>query len=53
MLRFSESFDKLPLKRLLIKLKAYGIGESMISWIQAWLTHRRQRVIVEGEISNW
>ena len=25
----------------------------MISWIQSWLTHRRQRVIVEGEISNW
>ena len=25
----------------------------MISWIQAWLTDRRQRVIVEGEISNW
>ena len=25
----------------------------MINWIQAWLTDRRQRVIVEGEISNW
>ena len=25
----------------------------MISWIQAWLTDRRQRVIVEREISNW
>ena len=25
----------------------------MISWIQAWLTDRRQRVIVEGDISNW
>ena len=24
----------------------------MVSWIQAWLTDRRQRVIVEGEISN-
>ena len=43
----------MPHQRLLIKLKAYGIGESMINWIQAWLTDRRQRVIVEGEISNW
>ena len=25
----------------------------MISWLQAWLTDRRQRVIVEGQISNW
>ena len=40
-------------QRVLIKLKAYGIGESMMSWIQAWLTDRRQRVIVDGETSNW
>ena len=25
----------------------------MIDLIQTWLTDRRQRVIVEGEISNW
>ena len=52
-LDFQKAFDKVPHQRLLIKLKAYGIGESMINWIQAWLTGRRQRVIVEGEISNW
>ena len=23
------------------------------NWIEKWLTHRRQRVIVDGEISNW
>ena len=22
-------------------------------WIEKWLTHSRQRVIVDGEISNW
>ena len=48
-LDFQKAFDKVPYQRLLIKLKAYGIGESMINWIQAWLTDRRQRVIV-GEI---
>ena len=52
-LDFQKAFDKVPHQRLLIKLKAYGIGESMINWVQAWLTDRRQRVIVEGEISNW
>ena len=51
-LDFQKAFDKVPHQRLLIKLKAYGIGECMINWIQAWLTDRRQRVIVEGEISN-
>ena len=25
----------------------------MINWLEKWLTHRRQRVIVDGEISNW
>ena len=52
-LDFQKAFDEVPLQRLLIKLKAYGIGESMIGWIQAWLALRRQRVIVEAEISNW
>ena len=52
-LDFQKAFDKVPHQRLLIKLKAYGIEEGMINWIHAWLTDRRQRVIVEGEISNW
>ena len=51
-LDFQKAFDKVPHQRLLIKLKAYGFAESMTSWIQAWLTDRRQRVILDGEISN-
>ena len=47
-LDFQNAFDKVPHQRLLIKLKVYGIGETMISWIQAWLTDRRQSVIVGG-----
>ena len=38
---------------MLLKPKAQGIGNDVISWIEKWLTHRRQRVIVDGEISNW
>ena len=52
-LDFQKAFDKVPHQTLLIKLKAYGIGESVINWIQTSLTDRRQRVIVEEEISNW
>ena len=47
-LDFHKAFDKVPYQRLLIKLKTYGIGESIISWTQTWLTERRQRVIVDG-----
>ena len=36
---------------MLLKLKAQG--NDVINWIEKWLTHRRQRVIVDGEISNW
>ena len=52
-LDFQKAFDKVPLQRLLLKLKAHGIGNDVINWIEKWLTHRRQSVIVDGEISNW
>ena len=51
-LNFQKAFDKVPHQRLLLKLKAHGIGNDVINWIGKWLTHRRQRVIVDGEISN-
>ena len=43
----------MPHQRLLLKLKAHGIGNDVINWIEKWLTQRKQRVIVDGEISNW
>ena len=43
----------MPHQRLLLKLKAHGRGNDVINWIEKWLTHRKQRVIVDGEISNW
>ena len=50
-LDLQKAFDKVPHQRLLFKLKAHG--NDVINWIEKWLTHRRQRVIVDGEISNW
>ena len=52
-LDFQKAFDKVPHQRLLLKLKAHGIGNDVIIWLKKWLTHRRQREIVDGEISNW
>ena len=52
-LDFQKAFDKVPHQRLILKLKSRGIGISIINWIEQWLTDRRQRVMVDGEVSNW
>ena len=52
-LDFQEAFDKVPHKRLLHKLKSHGMGNSIINWIEQWLTDRRHRVVVDGEVSSW
>ena len=52
-LDFQKAFDKVPHQRLLLKLKAHGIGEGIIDLIKQWLTDRRQRVVVDGKVSNW
>ena len=52
-LDFQKAFDKVPHQRLILKLKAHGIGNDVINWIEKWLTSIRQRVIVDVEISNW
>ena len=33
-LDFQKAFDKLPHQRLLLKLKAHGIGDGIIDWIE-------------------
>ena len=52
-LDFQKASDKMPHQRLLLKLKAHGIGNDVINWIENWLTHKRHIVVVYGEISNW
>ena len=47
-LDFQKAFDKVPHPRVLIKLKAHDIGDSITDWIEQWL-----RVVVDGEVSNW
>ena len=50
---FSKAFDTVPHQRLLGKLQAYGISEQIVKWIEAFLTNRRQRVVVNGQYSEW
>ena len=55
-MHFSSVFtreDKVPHQRLISKLKSHGMGNSIINWIEQWLKDRRQRVVVDGEVSSW
>ena len=52
-LDFQKAFDKVPHQRLICKLKSHGMRNSIINWIEHWLTDRRQRVVVDGEVSSW
>ena len=50
---FSNAFDSMPHARLITKLKALGIRDDILGWIESFLTNRKQKVIVEGETSTW
>jgi hypothetical protein len=52
-LDFSKAFDRVPHKRLVLKMKAHGIGPKVCAWIASWLDSRQQRVVVNGQESNW
>ena len=47
-LDLSKAFDKVPHKRLTIKLDYYGIRGNLLTWIQSFLENRTQLVVVEG-----
>ena len=52
-LDFQKAFDKVPHQRLIFKLKAHVMGNSIINWVEQLLTDRRQRVVVDGQVSSW
>ena len=52
-LDFAKAFDKVPHKRLLLKLEAHGISGKVLEWIASWLSGRQQRVVLNGYASEW
>ena len=52
-LDFSKAFDTVPHERLKSKLRSYGIYGSNLKWISSFLQDRKQRVLVNGEVSDW
>ena len=52
LLDFSKAFDKVPHKRLLLKLHQLGIRGNTLNWIESFLKDRTQRVVLENSTSE-
>jgi hypothetical protein len=50
---FMKAFDKVPHRRLISKVKQHGIEGKALNWIQAFLSNRKQRVVLNGKSSAW
>ena len=50
---FSKAFDTVPHTRLMKKLESYGINGKILNWVKAFLTNRKQQVIVNKSESDW
>ena len=50
---FQKAFDTVPHKRLLHVLNHYGVTDPILGWIQAFLSDRKHRVLVNGVPSSW
>ena len=50
---FAKAFDSVPHLRLIRKVESYGIKGKLLSWIKSFLTSRRQRVNVNGQMLRW
>ena len=51
-LDYSKAFDTVPFKRMLLKLKSYGLGGQVLSWIQDFLSARTLQVWVGDSCSS-
>ena len=52
-LDFAKAFDKVSHPLLIYKLTKYGICGKLLNWISAFLTNRRQRVVLGDTESDW
>ena len=52
-LDFAKAFDKVSHAHLLYKLECYGIKGQILNWLRDFLTSRKQRVVIEGQASDW
>ena len=50
---FKKAFDLVPHVHLILKPQQYGIRGQSLEWLSDFLLERYQRVVLEGESSNW
>ena len=50
---FRKAFDTVPHRRLMKKIKAYGIASNICQWIENWITGRKQKILTNGVESEW
>ena len=50
---FMKAFDRVPHKRLIVKMKSYGISDSICNWVEMFLCNRKQKVVINGVHSEW
>ena len=51
-LDFSKAFDRVPHKRLCMKLEHYGIRGPALHWLENFLSDRTQQVVLDGCCSD-
>ena len=49
---YQKAFDRCWHAGLIVKLKSYGVGGSLLSWFQNYLSDRYQRVVIWGQASE-
>ena len=52
-LDYRKAFDSVPHCRLVRKLAGYGFGGKLLTWLTAFLRNDLQRVVMNGENSEW
>ena len=52
-LDFRKAFDSVPHKGLLLKLERLGVSGNVLKWISSFLSNRSQRVVINGQSSEW
>ena len=50
---FSKAFDSVPHTCLQVKLESVGVEGQVLFWLKAFLTGKRHRMSVEGELFEW
>ena len=51
-LDFRKAFDAVPHRRLLHKIKGYGVGGNVLNWVSDFLSNRTQYVALDGISSD-